>query len=662
MRSVSYRLADLIKARIPLGFVGENEHTVVQFDAKQAFDQYPTATPSLTVKNPSGEKYPAVVVRDGDMVIWTISDSDLIVPGHGEFQLQFKEGDTVMRSYVGETRIERSIMPTGDVPTPVQNWIDQATDVLEEVEEAIPAGGTTGQVLAKASDADRDLEWVDQTGGGGGTSNYNDLSNKPQIGGVTLSGNKTLHDLGAAAEEDIPVVHNVPAGGSANQVLAKNSGTDYDLKWVNQSGGGGGAEIDDTAGEGDTDVVWSADKTWTETEALKEAIGNLETTQSMTWEVGVINSSTGKDSTSTTRIRTIGFIDFDDLISMKVTNDKRINIFAYNSLHNYIGNTDWLAKNEVKTKAQLVTAFPTIAFMRVIMMATSATDGQYFSFKANEGNMVTSKWREEVTAKCDTKYRFDEKFLVIAYSSISGGPPINTKEHFAYCAEHGFDGLKTDVRITSDNKIILCHDAGFTFDQNGRIANYNASNNTPIHDLTYAECVALEYAQEYQGGYCHPCGIDDFMIICKRKGKIPFITIRDEYVSDVATLVADALNKYAMTRNCIINSFTHSSLLAVRNLVPDAFLSLVFSPYNASLRSQSLGYAMAYKDYALSLFYADGTNTLATMLANNDVLNFIGSCIDSGIRIFGAQSQTDEELDTIASLGFDGSQHKNIPT
>lgn len=33
-------------------------------------------------------------------------------------------------------------------------------------------------------------------GGGGGTSNYNSLSNKPQIGGVTLQGNKSLSDLG----------------------------------------------------------------------------------------------------------------------------------------------------------------------------------------------------------------------------------------------------------------------------------------------------------------------------------------------------------------------------------------------------------------------------------------------------------------------------------
>lgn len=34
------------------------------------------------------------------------------------------------------------------------------------------------------------------SGGGGGTSNYNDLTNKPSIGGVTLSGNKDIDDLG----------------------------------------------------------------------------------------------------------------------------------------------------------------------------------------------------------------------------------------------------------------------------------------------------------------------------------------------------------------------------------------------------------------------------------------------------------------------------------
>lgn len=39
-----------------------------------------------------------------------------------------------------------------------------------------------------------------------GATDYKDLDNKPQINSVTLSGNKSLHDLGIAAESDIPTV------------------------------------------------------------------------------------------------------------------------------------------------------------------------------------------------------------------------------------------------------------------------------------------------------------------------------------------------------------------------------------------------------------------------------------------------------------------------
>lgn len=39
-------------------------------------------------------------------------------------------------------------------------------------------------------------------GGGGGTNNYNLLQNKPQVNGVTLSGNKTGTDLGLVDSDD----------------------------------------------------------------------------------------------------------------------------------------------------------------------------------------------------------------------------------------------------------------------------------------------------------------------------------------------------------------------------------------------------------------------------------------------------------------------------
>ena len=43
-------------------------------------------------------------------------------------------------------------------------------------------------------------EVIEAGGGGGGTTNYNLLENKPQIGSVTLSGNKTLDELGLSTE------------------------------------------------------------------------------------------------------------------------------------------------------------------------------------------------------------------------------------------------------------------------------------------------------------------------------------------------------------------------------------------------------------------------------------------------------------------------------
>lgn len=47
-----------------------------------------------------------------------------------------------------------------------------------------------------ASTATWSYDFTMTGGGGGGTSNYNDLTNKPQIAGTTLSGNKSLADLG----------------------------------------------------------------------------------------------------------------------------------------------------------------------------------------------------------------------------------------------------------------------------------------------------------------------------------------------------------------------------------------------------------------------------------------------------------------------------------
>lgn len=52
---------------------------------------------------------------------------------------------------------------------------------------------------------------ANKTSGGGGTSDYNDLENKPKINGVILSGNKTSNELGLTGDKTYVYRKSIPA-------------------------------------------------------------------------------------------------------------------------------------------------------------------------------------------------------------------------------------------------------------------------------------------------------------------------------------------------------------------------------------------------------------------------------------------------------------------
>lgn len=67
-------------------------------------------------------------------------------------------------------------------------------------------------------------------GSGGGTTNYNQLLNKPKINGVELSGNKTSADLGigGGGTEDYEALNNQPLIEGVKVIGSKNA-EDYNL-------------------------------------------------------------------------------------------------------------------------------------------------------------------------------------------------------------------------------------------------------------------------------------------------------------------------------------------------------------------------------------------------------------------------------------------------
>lgn len=125
----------------------------------------------------------------------------------------------------------------------------------------VPAGGTTGQVLAKKSGTDYDTEWIDQTGGGGeggtvtvevGTTTTGEPGSNASVENSGTSQNVVLNftiPRGEQGEQGVPgqpgeqgpagdpgpqgpAGQGVPAGGTDGQILTKSGSDDYSTSWT----------------------------------------------------------------------------------------------------------------------------------------------------------------------------------------------------------------------------------------------------------------------------------------------------------------------------------------------------------------------------------------------------------------------------------------------
>ena len=109
--------------------------------------------------------------------------------------------------------------------------------------------GLTNGYFYQCKEESGTYSWVQknvQTGGGGGTSDYDELTNKPQIAGTTLTGNKSLSDLGIASETDLEnKVDKVTGKG-----LSENDYTDADKAIVDGVSTALEGKVDKVTGKG----------------------------------------------------------------------------------------------------------------------------------------------------------------------------------------------------------------------------------------------------------------------------------------------------------------------------------------------------------------------------------------------------------------------------
>lgn len=255
-----------------------------------------------------------------------------------------------------------------------------------------------------------------------------------------------------------------------------------------------------------------------------------------------------------------------------------------------------------------------------------------------------------------------ESFDYIAYSCLEEDRgSVNTAEHYQYCSTLPFTSIKGDIRPTADGGVIMCHDPGFTLDENGRVTRFDKNNCKLISDMTVSECLALEHAEAYDGKHCKVTDFETYIRICEKSGKQPFITVRNEGIDILVPVVINILSKYNLLDSCTINSFTVSTLEAFRNVCPTIKLSHVL-PLRKVLERSDVDEAIQLGNCILTTFHftgADATGGYPIMDASADAITYAAS---KGVKIYQAQVLEAVDLNDLIRRGYSGAQMFFAPT
>ena len=160
MRVVDINLNDLSSQSIYLGYAGEKNHVRVIIHCPAFFRSYPDAVATMVARPPVGDLYPVILERVGKNLVWEASEADLAYAGSGDFQITFTQDGEVVKTAIGHYSVNSSLVATGEAPDPIEEWVEEANEILAEFGSIadLSASATT---LEAGADATAEITTVD---------------------------------------------------------------------------------------------------------------------------------------------------------------------------------------------------------------------------------------------------------------------------------------------------------------------------------------------------------------------------------------------------------------------------------------------------------------------------------------------------------------------
>lgn len=160
---------------------------------------------------------------------------------------------------------------------------------------------------------------------------------------------------------------------------------------------------------------------------------------------------------------------------------------------------------------------------------------------------------------------------IIAHRGACKVAPENTMIAFKKAIEMGSHGIETDVHMTKDGVLVLCHDETVDRTTNGHGF---------IKDFTFEELRKLDagvkFDPKFEGAKIPT--LEELLIYLATKDIYLNVEIKSGPIiyPDIEAKVLELLYKHNYMENSIISSFNHYSLVELRKLDPYAQIGVLY--------------------------------------------------------------------------------------
>lgn len=162
----------------------------------------------------------------------------------------------------------------------------------------------------------------------------------------------------------------------------------------------------------------------------------------------------------------------------------------------------------------------------------------------------------------------------IAHRGYSGKYLENTEEAFCKAVEHGSGGIETDVRVTSDGVLVVCHNETAVFEDGSELE---------IASHTYGELTAKPLKNSFTDTKLYLCTFRRYLEICRDGNMVCFIEFKGEF-SDVLINQAFYMARevYDLTM-CELQSFCFENLIRAHQAFPELKIMLTCGTHDENV-------------------------------------------------------------------------------